>query len=292
MLENHSLERNELEKESWDYESYNNYNLVERYWKKIIVFCLEKVGKRVISKKLTFINQIIYRMSCLKDNRHKKALINNFFKTYYFRNLRLNEYKVSPYDYHQLCFLFKYSPEVLLYCIDKFDEMSLFDKNKVKRFFEVRYEESLKAKFNEEQLYFYYAIKILDFEDILDKTKELVSISKNQVLISYYLMDNIFRTEEIEKLKAQKDEKYWFQSYHLILFNKELNNKLIDSIEDYLIPKEAKKDKQRKFYTEFYEANISAGRTIIRNIEKVKQEVIRYLNLKVAESKKRYKQKS
>jgi len=283
VLEKYGLERNEFEKEIWTYETFNNYNLVERYWKRIIVYCLQKFDEQINYNKLYFINQIIYRMSNLKDSKHKKVLINNFFKTKYFQELNLGKYKINNYDYHQLCFLFKYSPEVLLYCIDRFNDMPGFNKQKVHRFFEKRYIESLRVRFNDEQLYFYYALKILDFDDILNETKDLVLDSKNQILISYYLKDGIFEETEIEKLKEQEGEEYWFQNYHLILFSDELKSNLEGSISKYLIPKEANKEIQKQSYIDFYKENISSSNKIIRDIIDVNDEIKDYLALKAEE---------
>lgn len=284
VLEKYNLERNEFEKETWTYETFNNYNLVARYWKRIIVYSMQNFNKEINYNKLYFINQIIYRMSNLKDNKHKRVLINNFFKTRYFRELDLEKFKINNYDYHQLCFLFKYSPEVLLYCIDKFNDMTRFDKEKAHRFFEKRYIESLKGRFNDEQLYFYYALKILDFNDILNEAKNLVLYSKNQILISYYLKDGIFGDIEIENLKEQEDEEYWFQNYHLILFSDELKSNLESSISKYLIPKEAKKEMQKQSYLNFYKENINLSNAFIRDITDANDEIKNYLIMKAEEA--------
>lgn len=186
----------------------------------------------------------------------------------------------------------KYSPEVMLYMADSFASMDNFDKQKVYKFFEVRYIESLKKNFNEEQLYYYYAIKIFGFEDIVAKGKKLVLISNNQILISYYLQDGIFEIDDIDYLKTLSDEQYWFQNYHLILCCAGLNNDLEESIEKYLVPQKVKLaycDKQNKLqkrqsYIDFYKKNLENGKYIIRNISNVKGEIIDYLNLKIAES--------
>jgi len=158
-----------------------------------------------------------------------------------------------------------------------------FNKQKVHRFFEKRYIESLRVRFNDEQLYFYYALKILDFDDILNETKDLVLDSKNQILISYYLKDGIFEETEIEKLKEQEGEEYWFQNYHLILFSDELKSNLEGSISKYLIPKEANKEIQKQSYIDFYKENISSSNKIIRDIIDVNDEIKDYLALKAEE---------
>ena len=284
VLEKYELERNEAKKELWTYETFNNHNLVARYWKKTIAYCNQNFNKDKDDNKLYFINQIIYRISQLQDDKHKKVFINNFFKTRYFRELDLDRYKVKNYDYHQLCFLFKYSPEVLLYSIDKFNSMKAFDKEKVHEFFRVRYNETLKERFNEEQLYFYYAIKTLNFTDILVEAKDTVLKSHNQVLISYYLKDRIFEKQDIDILKEKDDEMYWFQNYHLILYCPELQIDIENSVDKYLIPTYATKAKQKQSYTKFYKENLDLGNSIIRDIDGAYAEILNYLKLKVEES--------
>lgn len=288
VLDKYGLERNEDKKDIWTYETFNNNNLVARYWKKIIAYCNKEFKEDRNDNKLYFINQIIYRISQLDDDMHKKVLINSFFKTKYFRELDLEKYKVKNYDYHQLCFLFKYSPESLLYSIDKFNEMTGFDKDKVFEFFRVRYIETLKSQFNDEQLYFYYAIKNLGFTTILSEAKDWVLGTDNQILISYYLQENLLNEDDINILKAKDDELYWFQNYHLILYSDELKQNMEDSISRYLIPKKATKEKQRKEYLKFYKENLGRGIAIIRDIVDVNEEIKYYLGLKVEESEAIY----
>ncbi|MBR8644255.1 hypothetical protein KEH51_05225 [[Brevibacterium] frigoritolerans] len=120
----------------------------------------------------------------------------------------------------------------MLYTIDKFSATSNFDNDKLYKFFEVRYRAALEEPFNEEQLYFYYAIKLLGFDDILIKNKSRVIKIDNQLLISYYLKDGQFEKEEIEKLKENLDERYWFQNYHLILFSEDLLADLENSVKN------------------------------------------------------------
>ena len=190
VLEKYDLERNDSKKEIWTYESYNNYNIVERYWKKLIANCNIKFDDTRDNNRLYFINQLIYRMSKLSDNTLKRVFINNFFKTSYFQELDLDKYEMKDYDYHQLCFIFKFSSESMLYAIDKFNEIDDFSSNELLyKFFNVRYQESLENTFHDEQLYFYFAIKRQGFDDILESYKELVIKTNNQILISYYLKD-------------------------------------------------------------------------------------------------------
>ncbi|ARD48488.1 hypothetical protein [Sporosarcina sp. P33] len=292
VLEKYELERNETKKEIWTYESFNNYNLVARYWKKIIAHCNVRFDKEKSNNKLYFINQLVFRVSKLKDDKLKKVFINNFFKTKYFRELELEEYQVKDYDYHQLCFLLSSSPETILYTADRFNNMSNFENNKLRQFLHVRYREALKTSFNEEQLYFYYAIKIFGFEDILVENKDRIIETNNQILISYYLKDRFFEQEDITKLKERDDERYWFQNYHLILYTDDLNTDLENSITKYLIPKNATKAKQKTSYMNFYKENISSGLSIIRDIPDVLQEIEDYLALRIEEMEEDFEEES
>lgn len=289
VLEKYDLERNDSKKEIWTYETYNNYNIVERYWKKLIANSNIKFDEDREDNRLYFINQLIYRMSKLSDNKLKKVFINNFFKTSYFQELDLDKYEIRNYDYHQLCFIFKFSPESMLYAINKFNEKDDFvDSELLKKFFFVRYREALESTFYEEQLYFYFAIKILGFDEILDNFKELVIETKNQILISYYLKDMAFTEVELNRLKENDDEEYWFQSYHLILYCDEMKENIDENINKYLMPKCAKKDRQKESYIDFYKINLENNIPIIRNIESTYDEIKEYLNLKIQESRENF----
>ncbi|WP_252243425.1 MULTISPECIES: hypothetical protein [unclassified Clostridium] len=295
VLESHELERNEGKLEVWNYESFNNYNVVERYWKKVMSHCNTRFNDDSDKNKLYFINQLIYRMSKLKDDKLKRVFINNFFKTKYFQKLDLEKFKVKIYDYHQLCFLMKFTPECMLYLIDRLDEMSDFDNDKLYEFFKVRYSQSLKSEYNEEQLYYHYAIKKFKFDDILRDVCKLVLKSNNQVLISYYLKEKLFDGEGIDYLKQKTDEEYWFQNYHLILYNEDLLANLESSISKYIMPKNSfdkptddlnkmeRKRNQRNHYMNFYKENLLESKAIIRDIDDVGDELNDYLELKFEE---------
>ncbi|MCB2339099.1 RNA-dependent RNA polymerase family protein [Clostridium estertheticum] len=288
VLEEYELERNDSKKEIWTYETFNNYNLVARYWKKLIAHCNIRFKADREDNKLYFINQIVYRMSKLQDDKLKKVFINNFFKTKYFRELELDKYQIKNYDYHQLCFILKFSPEAFLYAIDKFIEMDDFEKKNIEKFLKSRYKEVLQQPFNDEQLYYYYAINILELNDMLKDTTDMVLKSNNQVLISYYLKDKIFGDKDINSLKEKYEEKYWFQNYHLILYSDDLQANLEESIEKYLMPKNAIKVKQKSMYKSFYSDNIKAKISIIRDIVDVNDKIVTYLSLKIQESEAKF----
>lgn len=297
VLEDFNLERSD-KKEVWTYETFNNHNLVARYWKKIIAHCNIRFDEERDDNKLYFINQMVYRMSNLDDDKLKRIFINNVFKIKYFRELSLEKFQVKKYDYHQLCFLLKFSPESMLYATDRFAEMEAFQKEKLKHFFEIRYSESLRKNYNEQQLYYFYAVSLFEFDDILIKNKELAARSNNQILISYYLSKNWFEQEEINYLKNFTKENYWFQNYHLILYNPDLMSNIEDSIEKYLIPKKillrycnkTNQKNKRKAYLEFYKTNLENGKAIIRDIQQVKMAIREYLDLKMNESEEQFEE--
>ena len=297
VLEKFDLERSD-KKEIWTYETFNNHNLVARYWKKLVAHCNINFNPEKDDNKLYFINQMVYRMSKLDDEKLKRIFINNVFKIRYFRELPLNKFQVKKYDYHQLCFLLKFSPESMLYSADRFEEMEAFDNQKLYRFFKVRYQESLRKSYNEQQLYYFYAISIFGFNDILVEYKEEVAKSNNQILISYYLKDGLFAQEEIDYLKNLTDECFWFQNYHLILYSENLLTDIEDSIVKYLIPKmvllplcnKQSKVIKRDSYLAFYKENLTGGKAIIKDIPLFKQAIIEYLELRMEESEEAFEE--
>lgn len=296
ILDKFDLDRNSTKFELWDYEKFNSYNVIARYWKKLIAHCNTHYSNDSEHNKLVFINQIIYRISQLNDDKQKRVFINNFFKTKYFRTLDLENFIVKDYDYHQLCHIFRTSPESLLYCIDKFSRMTNFEKNIVHKFFKIRYGESLKTSYHDVQLYFFYAIQLLEFNDILCDFKDLAIQSENQILISYYLKFNLLSEQDTNNLKTTTDECYWFQNYHLILYSTDLLTDLENSIMTYLIPKRclptanesATTYNRRQTYMEFYKENLLLGNALIQNIEDVEITIHDYLDLRFEEEENLY----
>lgn len=280
VLESFNLERNEDEVSIWDYLKYNDYNLIEKYWRKIVSDSINCFDNKRDDNILYFTNQLIYRMSNLEDDKSRKIFLNTFFKSTYFRKMKLENFYIQKYNYHQLCYLFKFSPEILIYSLKKFSTDNFFKGESFKEFLKIRYEESLKTLYHEEQLYYYYAIKIQNFNDILLDTKDLVLKSSNQLLISYYLKEKLFK-EELEYLKEKLDEKYWFQNYHLILYS-DLKSDLEENIKKYLIPQYAKKGKIQN-YIEFYKINLENNISIIKSIDEVTKSIERYLQIKELE---------
>ncbi|WP_010240078.1 hypothetical protein [Clostridium arbusti] len=290
VLEKYDLERNDGKIELWTYLEYNNYNLVEKYWKKIISECKSRYVEENDTNKLYFINQLVYRMSNLIEDRQRRTFLNTFFKSTYFQQLNIEKYEIEEYNCHQLCYIFKFCPEIMLYTINKFKYFDFFKGETFKKFLNVIYNKVLDSSYNEEQLYYYYTIKILEGDSILYETANKVADSKNQILISYYLKDEIFGDENIEKLKLIRDERYWFQNYHLILYS-DLKDNLENNVKEYLIPECIRLNPDNKMkisikqqtYMKFYKNNLELGIPIIKEIEDVKKNVNDYINLKIEE---------
>lgn len=290
-LEAFGLERNTAKLEIWDYSTYNKDNLMTRYWKKINYYCNTHFSSTSNNNKLVFINQLIYRSSSLRTEKQKRVFINNFFKGKYFRELKTRKYEFRDYDYHQLCYLLRTSPESMLYSLDVLEKIPNFDKNHMKKFFDVRYQEALNHSFHDVQLYYYYAINQLGFSDIISKYTVQVLHSENQVLISYYLLNDLFDTSQLTTLKQCTDEQFWFQSYHLILKCSDLYSNIDRSIEDYLLPntirpmpsEKASAAVRRTTYNSFYKQNLSNSIDLINSIPEVMQEIHEYLDLRFVE---------
>lgn len=291
VLEEFDLSRNSNKLEHWDYQTYNQDNLITRYWKKINYYCNTHFSNSRTDNKLVFINQLIYRSSSLRTEKQKKTFINNFFKGKYFRELKTSHFKFRDYDYHQLCFLLRTAPESLLYSLDVFETVPNFNKENLRKFFDVRYKEILSRPLHDIQLYYYYALELMGFTDILQKYSSDVLLCENQVLISYYLINNRFDTNQINILRQYTDEKFWFQNYHLILKCPDLLSNINQSILDYLMPnairpvpsEKASAATRRVTYNNFYKQNLLAGNYIINTITDIKQEIHDYLDLRFTE---------
>jgi len=146
------------------------------------------------------------------------------------------------------------------------------------------------AVLHDVQLYFYYALKLLGFDEMLCEMQDIVVETQNQVLISYYLKDGFFDQNQIDKLMKMNGEEYWFQSYHLILFRQELVSDLQTSITKYLIPERVKqmqkgKAAKERRYMDFYLDNLNKKNQMIENIQEIKNKVAEYLKLRDEETK-------
>lgn len=284
--------------ELWSYETYNSYNLLTRYWKATIrTWNLEvlkdfenqrKHSGDQLFHKYSFLNQLVYRLSGLQDEKSKRSFITNFFKTKHFQSCDYSKYKLYPYDLHQLLFLIKLAPESLLYLSHIINSIpDIKDNLDTKSFLQARYEESLKRELHDVQLYFYYAISTLGFSDIINATADLVLCSQNQVLISYYLKDCVFSEGQISTLKIIEGEEYWFQNYHLILYTSSLSADLNTNIRKYLIPKRLSAHPnvlRENRYFDFYLNNLQQGKSLLNDIPDVYLSISDYLDKRYEET--------
>lgn len=284
ILSNYDLERNEDKVKMWTYEEYSDFNLIEKYWKKIVSEDKSKNENVKGNNPLNFyfINQLIYRKTLLKDVKQQKIFINNFFKSTYFNGLKFEKYELQDFNCHQLLNLIKFSPEIILYVVKKFKDYEIF-QDKIVEFLRIRYTESFLTNFFEEQLYYFYALKTLNFNQILKDNSSLAINSENQILQSLYLMNNYFDTEEINMLKTREKEDYWLVNYHLILYT-DLNENLNKNIEKYLIPKHALSNPDKcKSYFLFYNKNLEAKISLISPVDKISENIQIYLDYKISE---------
>ena len=184
VLDEFDLERNTRKKIIHDYSSYTEENILTRYWKKINAYCNTHFRSGSTKNRFVFINQLVYRISSLSA-KDKRTFINNFFKGKYFYDIadNLYKYELKDYDYHELCYLYRTSPEALLYSINLIQQIPNFDVNKMRKFFEVRYKESLRKPHHDVQLYYYYAITVLGLIDIFDNTSDFCIFRSNGNLI-------------------------------------------------------------------------------------------------------------
>ena len=289
ILEKCELKINNNKEEIFTYLDYDHHHILNRYWRSIISESTKRYNDSSYNNNLYFLNQLIYKLINIPDNKNRKTFLNVFFKSRFFQKLSADKYTIEDYNFHKICYIYQFSPETILYSLDKFKSINAnyFKSDIFKTFLKVNYEKSLDTLFHDEQLYYYYAIKKLNFDDILHNTKNLVINSSNQILISYYLRDRIFDEKEIEVLKSEeyKDEKYWMQNYHLILYDKKLFENLNNSIEDYLIPNNLRKSrtspsKKYTLYLNFYKDNLDLKRSFINNIDNVSKAIKTYLELK------------
>ena len=151
-------------------------------------------GKLDYNNNLFFTNQLIYRLNKLDDYRKQRVFIVNFFKSEFFRNIDFDKTYFDDYNYHQLLYLIKKFPEIVLYISSIFDSFDIFKSKDFVDIIIMFYDNSLSSNYHDEQLYFFYLLNKLQS---LNKIKnpllnKKVLDSKNYILISYYIINNMF----------------------------------------------------------------------------------------------------
>lgn len=265
-----------------DFEEYTKQNNLEKLWKKIIKLSTKK-DNIITTLRLrqnrnhvdhpVFFTQLVYRLSQIPELKYKRIFLANFFKTYYFYNLDANLYTLSESDLNYICYIYKLMPETILYSLQTILGIEDFNYRIFKDFLISRFRSSLHTDRQEEQVYFYYAMKLCDFNDELINFKDMVLTSKNQILISYFIIDKIIDKNDYAIFLASPDERNWLQNYHYVLVCDK-------SRIDLLIPKKCN-SRQMKSYEEFYRNNIDSNIQILRPIEQIDSRIREYLLNKI-----------
>lgn len=291
VLEKFGLSKNDDKIKKYDYLEYSNDDKLEKYWKIITRKCKNQQyyqnlkivnGKLKQNNNLFFTNQIIYRLNKLDDYRLKKVFVVNFFKSEFFRSIDFSNTYIDEYNYHQILFLIKEFPEIVLYIDSIINSFDLFKKDEFKKIVVTFFEKSLNKSFHDEQLYYFYLIYKIDGLDMLknDIIKEKVLETNNFILISYYLKEHLFDDSEISIIKSYDEEKYWLVFYYLILLDSNLYSDLENSIMRYLIPKNASNHDSINAYKNFYLSNLSQKNEILIDLDKIEESLNDYFKLK------------
>lgn len=259
------------------FEEYTQNNNLDKLWRAIISQAkdVDSYAKRLRKKTHPSIfTQLVYRLNQIKELKYKRIFLSNFFKTYYFCHFETELYILSESDFNHICYIYKLMPETILYSLHKLKNVQGFDFDKFKDFLRTRFRSSLHTEKQEEQVYFYYALKTCGFESDLQDFKELVLTSNNQILISYYIIDMIINKEEYLARFAPWQEFQWLQNYHYCLVY-EPNN--IDS----LLPSNSTRQSQKNSYFAFYKQNLDAKIPIVKPIDKISEAIDMFIMKKI-----------
>ena len=290
VLEKFDLEKNEEKVKIYDYLSYTNDDIIEKFWKKLTRESKEQQyehlkeieqKKRKYDNNLFITNQLVYRLNKLDEYKKKRVFIVNFFKSNFFRNIDFRNTFLSKYNYHQILYLIREFPEIILYISKIFDSFDEFKSEKFINTIKDFYIDSLKSNYFEEQLYYLYllnrlnSLKKIKSKDICD----LVFKTENVILIAYYIENEMLDEEHIEKIKNYDDESYWLVYYYLIKKDLLLYLDLEKSIERYLIPRNAKGTISIA-YKNFYLDNLRKKNDILVDLNEVEDLVNIYFDEK------------
>mgnify|MGYP000772318239 CR=1 FL=1 len=266
-----------------DFEQYTKDNNLEKLWKKIIKISTEKDSDIARAKDIqkdyvdypAFFTQIVYKLSQIHELKYKRIFLANFFKTFYFYNLKPEYYRLSDSDFNYICYIYKLMPETILYSLSRIKNIHGFNRQLFKDFVYSRFKSALQTEKYEEQIYFYYAIKECAIDDRLVDFKDDVMVSKNQILISYFLIDRIILKSDYQCFVDNPKEDEWLQNYHYLLVYDKSNL-------DLLIPNQAKNNKKQKSYFDFYKVNLDNNIPIVRNINKIAEDINKFVALKIS----------
>lgn len=276
----------------FDFEEYTKDNNLEKLWKKIIHLSMEKEKAKSQKRDRSaiwgikgdgkefrdhpvFFTQLVYRLSQIQELKYKRIFLANFFKTFYFYNLNPDLYILSQSDLNYICYIYKLMPEAILYSLPTIMQMKGFDRSRFKEFVLARFNSVLHTDRQEEQVYFYYAIKLCGFDTELICFKEKVLHSENQILISYFILDKIITEADYQNEISYPHESKWLQNYHyLLVYDK--------SRIDVLFPVNAKKSRQQQSYYDFYYRNLDSDIPIVRPVGEIDGAIKKFISQKIA----------
>lgn len=274
--------------EKYNYEDYSNINIIDKYWN-AVVRDQKKYEESTESKQLHLnsINQLLYRMNKLKNPKHVSIFIKGFFKSSFFIDMDIRKYELLKDDLHKILYIYKEHPETILYSIYKFKDNKEF-KKVGKNIIWHMFDKSLDLPFHEEQMYYFYALQQLEMLDTINekKLKKIID-SKNQILISYFVVLGYFN--DLYDSLLNESEEYWFLNYHILMMKYKDGSKdsfqILEFITKYLVPKKAKGDQIKK-YTEFYLFGIEQGLHMINlDVDKNIQEYLQTKKKSTVETK-------
>lgn len=298
VLEKYDLEKNNEKLEILDYICYTEKDLIEKYWKFITRECKnqqysqEEKNKERISKgekplknnNLFFTNQLIYRLKKIDDYKEQRVFIVNFFKSKFFDTIDFSNTFFQDYNFHQICYLIKNFPEIVMYIDHILQTFDIFKSDHFKELALLYFKNSLKSPYHDEQLYFFYLVYTLNMLDSLksEDIYKLVLNSENQILMSYFIKYKLFSSVEIDVIKGWEQEEYWFVFYNLILNDNTLFSDLDASINKYLIPSKSRESRNptNDNYLSFYKSNLENRVDILNSIEELIIVIKQYLRLK------------
>src|SRR5690606_20143568 len=138
-----------------------------------------------------------------------------FFKSSFFIDMDIRKYELLKDDLHKILYIYKEHPETILYSIYKFKDNKEFKKDG-KNIIWHMFDKSLDLPFHEEQMYYFYALQQLEMLDTINekKLKKIID-SKNQILISYFVVLGYFN--DLYDSLLNESEEYWFLNYHILM---------------------------------------------------------------------------
>lgn len=240
---------------------------------------------------LNFCNQLIYRISKINDDKLKSIFAKNFFKSTYFTNLDSESYNITKENMHQLKYIMSEYPETILYIIPKFKNSNYFSTY-IQEWIDSKFILNLDTEFHEEQVYYLFGIEAIgNFKKTIAKSVFLKCMETNNAILKSYMIMYHLPNDIDPKVYLKSEEENWFLNYHILLKKQDVTN-LEEDIINYLIPKSVLEKynagktigiQKKDYYMQFYKENITKKNSLIKEYEKVDEEIKTYLELKKEE---------